>query len=61
MSAPLKVVRIEVEPAAADALEGASLDLRSVTRANEIKIVAVTGVEQPRVDVDGMPEATPAP
>jgi valyl-tRNA synthetase len=51
MSAPLKVVRIEVEPAAAQALAGASLDLRSVTRASEIEIAAVSGVEQPRVGV----------
>jgi valyl-tRNA synthetase len=51
MSAPLKVVRIEVEPSAAQALAGASLDLRSVTRAGEIEIAAVSGVEQPRVGV----------
>jgi valyl-tRNA synthetase len=51
MSAPLKVVRIEIDPAAAQALAGASLDLRSVTRADEIEIAAVSGVEQPRVGV----------
>ncbi len=55
MSAPLKVVRIEVEPASAEALAGASLDLRSVTRANEIEIAAVTGVELPRVGVEAVP------
>jgi valyl-tRNA synthetase len=57
MSAPLKVVRIEVEPAAAEALAGASLDLRSVTRAGEIEIAAVTGVELPRIDVEAVPAA----
>ena len=51
MSAPLKVVRIEAEPAAAEALAGASLDLRSVTRANDIEISAVAGLELPRVHV----------
>jgi valyl-tRNA synthetase len=52
MSAPLKVVRIEVEPAAAEALAGASLDLRSVTRAGEIEIAAVSGIDSPRVGVE---------
>jgi valyl-tRNA synthetase len=52
MSAPLRVVRIEVEPRAAQALVSASLDLRSVTRASEIEIAAVTGVDQPRVGVE---------
>jgi valyl-tRNA synthetase len=51
MSAPLNVVRIEVEPAAAEALAGASLDLRSVTRANEIEIAAVSGLDLPRIHV----------
>ncbi|MBV9598179.1 MAG: valine--tRNA ligase [Chloroflexi bacterium] len=55
MSAPLKVVRIEVEPAAAEALAGASLDLRSVTRAGEIEIAPVSGVDQPRVGVEAVP------
>jgi len=51
MSAPLKVVRIEAEPAAAEALAGASLDLRSVTRANDIEIAAIAGLELPRIEV----------
>jgi valyl-tRNA synthetase len=51
MSAPLKVVRIEIEPAAAEALAGAALDLRSVTRAAEIEIAPVAGLELPRIDV----------
>jgi valyl-tRNA synthetase len=52
MSAPLKLVRIEVEPQAAEALAGARLDLRSVTRANDIEIAAVNGLELPRIDVE---------
>jgi valyl-tRNA synthetase len=52
MSAPLKVVRIEVEPDLAEALSGAALDLRSVTRATEIEISAVSGLELPRVGVE---------
>lgn len=59
MSAPLKLVRIEVEPTAVEALAGASLDLRSVTRAKEIAIAAVPGIELPRVSVEAAPVSAP--
>jgi valyl-tRNA synthetase len=52
VAAPLKLVRIGVEPDAAEALAGARLDLRSVTRANAIEIAAVTGLDVPRVEVE---------
>jgi valyl-tRNA synthetase len=52
MAAPLAVVRIEAEPQVAAALAGASLDLRSVTRADEIEIAAGYGPDLPRVVVD---------
>jgi valyl-tRNA synthetase len=59
MSAPLKVLRIEVEPSAVESLAGASLDLRSVTRADAIEIAAVPGLELPRVGVEATPATTP--
>jgi valyl-tRNA synthetase len=52
MAAPLAAVRIEAEPQVAAALAGASLDLRSVTRAGEIEIATATGPDLPRVVVD---------
>jgi valyl-tRNA synthetase len=52
MSAPLKLVRIEAEPQAAEALSGAALDLRSVTRADHIEIAAVSGLDLLRIDVE---------
>jgi valyl-tRNA synthetase len=52
MSAPLKLVRIEAEPAAAEALAGATLDLRSVTRANAIEIARVSGLDPLRINVE---------